>query len=109
MAKRKRSGLKQATDFLDRLNRLLETSRDLANDPRIQAFWEQVKSAREAGSQSYDPFLELGVNPRASKEEVDKVYEVKMRFAHPDAGGSDERAARLNRARDEIYRINGWS
>jgi len=56
-----------------------------------------------------DPFRILGVDPEASREEVDEVFRTKARFAHPDiVGGSGERMSLLNWARDEIYKLRGW-
>ena len=43
----------------------------------------------------------LGVRPDASADEVDQAWREKMRAAHPDHGGSESAAQRLNRAREE--------
>jgi hypothetical protein len=43
----------------------------------------------------------LGLKPDATDEQIDVAWREKMRAAHPDRGGSDAAAARLNRARDE--------
>lgn len=43
----------------------------------------------------------LGLTPGASPAEIDTAWRDAMRDAHPDRGGSDARAARLNAARDE--------
>lgn len=42
----------------------------------------------------------LGVSPSAPDEVVQAAYRTLARTAHPDAGGSDERMSRLNRARE---------
>lgn len=49
----------------------------------------------------------LGVGRGASMTEIDAAWRAKMRDAHPDRGGSDEAAARLNWARDEGRRSDG--
>ena len=44
----------------------------------------------------------LGVDPCATMDEIDVAWRLLMQTAHPDRkGGSNEAAARLNRARDE--------
>lgn len=44
----------------------------------------------------------LGIpSQRASVDEINAAWKRLMRTAHPDAGGSDEQAARINAARDE--------
>jgi len=44
----------------------------------------------------------LGVRVTASPKEIDKAWKQKMRTAHSDVGGSDEAAAQLNQARDNL-------
>lgn len=46
----------------------------------------------------------LGVSRSASPAEIDAAWRSAMRSAHPDQGGSDAAAARLNWARDEAKR-----
>lgn len=48
--------------------------------------------------------LALGVGPAASKREIERAYRTQMKRAHPDHGGSVERAAALNAARDLLLR-----
>ena len=42
----------------------------------------------------------LGLQPGASEEEIRAAHRRLMRAAHPDSGGSDWMAARVNQARD---------
>lgn len=42
----------------------------------------------------------LGVGVGASRAEIERAYRTRMKTAHPDHGGSVERAAALNQARD---------
>ncbi len=44
----------------------------------------------------------LGLPPSASKAEIQAAYLRLMRAAHPDQGGSDWLAARINQARDVL-------
>ena len=42
----------------------------------------------------------LGVEPGASREEIEKAYKAMMKRVHPDTGGSDGLAAKVQEARD---------
>jgi len=42
----------------------------------------------------------LGLHPGASETDIKEAHRRLMRGAHPDAGGSDWLAARINQARD---------
>jgi hypothetical protein len=44
----------------------------------------------------------LGVGMAASKREIERAFRAQMKRAHPDHGGSVERAAALNAARDRL-------
>ena len=44
----------------------------------------------------------LGVSDRASEADIRAAYRERMKSAHPDAGGSDEEAARVQEARDVL-------
>ncbi|WP_442754057.1 J domain-containing protein [Methylocystis sp. JAN1] len=44
----------------------------------------------------------LGVGANASRREIERAYRSQMKRAHPDHGGSVERAAALNAARDVL-------
>jgi hypothetical protein len=44
----------------------------------------------------------LGVGISASKREIERAYRIQIKRAHPDHGGSVERAAALNAARDVL-------
>lgn len=43
----------------------------------------------------------LGISPHATREHVEETYRLLAKKHHPDAGGSDEAMAELNRARQE--------
>jgi len=101
----RRSTLGDLANLLHEGSRLIKSVKELSQEPEIREIFSFLRNVRKP---PYDPFLELGVSPDASKEEVDAVYLAKCKFAHPDAGGTNERMARLNRARDEIYKIKGW-
>ncbi len=44
----------------------------------------------------------LGVASDASPEDVEKAYRQMMKSAHPDHGGSDWMAAKVNQAKDVL-------
>ncbi len=57
---------------------------------------------------SMDPFAILGVNLNSTKAEVEKAFRAKAWVAHPDRGGSNEKMAMVNAAREAIFRLKGW-
>jgi DnaJ family protein C protein 19 len=60
-------------------------------------------NARRRGSMTRAEALEiLGLRPGASPAEIKDAHHRLMRAAHPDAGGSDWLAARINQARDVL-------
>ncbi len=59
--------------------------------------------AAAAGRMSREEALEvLGLAPGATPEEIRAAHHRLMRAAHPDAGGSNWLAARINQARDVL-------
>ncbi|HET6609334.1 MAG TPA: hypothetical protein VFG62_21860 [Rhodopila sp.] len=59
--------------------------------------------ARRQGSMTRPEALEvLGLRPGATRAEIKDAHHRLMRAAHPDAGGSDWLAARINQARDVL-------
>lgn len=46
----------------------------------------------------------LGVGPGAGPDEIRAAYRARMARAHPDLGGSNQEAARLNAARDVLLK-----
>jgi hypothetical protein len=61
------------------------------------------KPRRAAGAMSQQEAYEvLGLRPGASKAEILSAHRRLMRGAHPDTGGSDWLAARINLARDVL-------
>ena len=61
-------------------------------------------SARPSASRMTraEAFEVLGLRPNASKSDIQIAYVRLMRGAHPDGGGSDWLAARINQARDVL-------
>jgi hypothetical protein len=78
-------------------------------DRRLDATWRDRRPSREeaprGGERRSDAMSRdeacavLGVKPDASEEEIKAAHRRLMRKVHPDQGGSDELAARVNRAR----------
>jgi DnaJ-domain-containing protein 1 len=77
-------------------------------------FWrhDEQKKGRAAGPRPAPPpraamsareaYAVLGLPPGASADAVKQAHRRLMKLAHPDAGGSTHRAARLNAARDRL-------
>jgi DnaJ family protein C protein 19 len=58
---------------------------------------------RQGSSMSRDEAYEvLGLKPGASADDVHAAHRRLMRMAHPDTGGSDWLASRINQARDVL-------
>lgn len=78
-------------------------------DRRLDANWRDRRPAREDAPPRQDRRSDamsreeacavLGVTPDASEDEIKAAYRRLMRKVHPDQGGSDELASRVNRAR----------
>jgi hypothetical protein len=49
----------------------------------------------------------LGVEPESSWEEIDRVYKVKVQYAHPDKGGDAERFKRIQKSYDYLKKVKG--
>ena len=57
-------------------------------------------AARSGPMSRQEAYEVLGLNPGASKAEIKEAHRRLMHGAHPDHGGSDWLAARINQARD---------
>lgn len=78
-------------------------------DRRLDANWRDRRPTREEAPPHPDRWSDamsrdeacavLGVEPDASADEIKAAYRRLMRKVHPDQGGSDELASRVNRAR----------
>jgi DnaJ family protein C protein 19 len=78
--------------------------------PLLYRHWQAARGPRIGGAgparRSSGPmtrqeaFEVLGLQPNASATEIRAAHRRLMRGAHPDAGGSDWLAARVNQARD---------
>lgn len=66
-----------------------------------QAFAGHVALPSPAQSAPEQWWQVLGVRPDAPADEVDRAWREKMRLAHPDQGGTEAAAQRLNWARAE--------
>ncbi len=68
-----------------------ETSQAHTNSP-----WTQNAMSAEEACEI------LGVEPNASAEDIEAAYRKVMKSAHPDQGGSDWMAAKVNQAKDVL-------
>ena len=86
------------------LNALKQVRRML--DEQIKILNEQAKSPSQ--DDAMNPFIILGVEMNATKEEVDKAYKEKAHEMHPDKGGNDRDMMMLNAAYQAIRQLMGW-
>jgi DnaJ homolog subfamily C member 19 len=64
-----------------------------------------ARPGRGAGAMTREEALAvLGLQPGASEAEIREAHRRLMRMAHPDTGGSDWLASRINQARDVLLR-----
>ncbi len=82
--------------------------------PLIYRKWVESRTTRVGGGQARPPpgrrggmsrqeaYDVLGLRPGASEADIRDAHRRLMRGAHPDAGGSDWLASRVNQARDTL-------
>jgi hypothetical protein len=121
MTGRVKTGRRAGRDLADLdLPELLELMRDVAAEdpesvPLLEAWldrshpdWREVAAApppTRAGAMTRGEALAvLGLAEGATEGEIRAAHRRLMRTAHPDGGGSDWLAARLNEARDALLR-----
>ena len=56
----------------------------------------------------FNPYEVLGIQPGASREDVDKAYLRMANKCHPDKGGTNEAMTKINLAKELVYRMNNW-
>jgi DnaJ homolog subfamily C member 19 len=64
----------------------------------------QPPPRRPAGMTPEEAYQVLGLRPGATEAEIRAAHHRLMRTAHPDSGGSDWLATRINQARDVLLR-----
>ncbi|HBK08220.1 MAG TPA: hypothetical protein DDZ81_20605 [Acetobacteraceae bacterium] len=79
--------------------------------PLLYQKWQAARGRRVGGGKTkrtsgnmtrQEAFEVLGLPPTASEIDIREAYHRLMRGAHPDAGGSDWLASRINQARDVL-------
>lgn len=76
-------------------------------DRRFGADWRtgQTQPRADAPMTRADALAELGLVEGASEAQIRDAYRQRMRKVHPDHGGTDAQAARVNRARDILLGV----
>jgi DnaJ family protein C protein 19 len=64
----------------------------------------RAQAARPGWMSVDEAYQVLGLHPGASEADIREAHRRLMRAAHPDSGGSDWLAARINQARDVLLR-----
>ena len=62
----------------------------------------QIRAPGRGGMSRDEAFAVLGLKPGADEDTIRAAHKRLMRMAHPDNGGSDWLASRLNQARDTL-------
>ncbi len=70
--------------------------------PRQSQQQQRPPPPRRGNMTSEEAYQVLGLEPGASEAEIRAAHHRLMRGAHPDSGGSDWLAARINQARDVL-------
>lgn len=78
----------------------------------MQAYmvWRSVRGSFQAARRSSDPMTRdearriLGVEANATEEEIQSSYKRLMQRLHPDHGGSEYLASKINQARDMLLK-----
>jgi hypothetical protein len=84
---------------------VMEGRRPKVPPPGGQGGWTRRPGRRAETGMSAEEALEvLGLKPGASRAEIRAAHHRLMRASHPDAGGSDWLAARINQARDVLLK-----
>ena len=68
----------------------------------------QNSDSSTGSTDSMDPFIILGVEIDATREEVTKAYREKAKNFHPDKGGNNEDMVKINAAYETIRIFKGW-
>ena len=105
----KATNLRQCYQVIDSLLRW--QLRGISGLASGQAFITGLPAVVSEHTQKASEFVEacgtLGVDPETTWEEIYDVYRMKIKRAHPDAGGDPERFKRLNNALEVIRKVKG--
>jgi hypothetical protein len=96
------------TKMIQALLKNLEVTMLCQMEAKIKARIVELQGEQEPASEEMDPFTILGVDMKATREEVDKAYRKKAYENHPDHGGDDADMAKINAAYTVIKQFKGW-
>jgi hypothetical protein len=75
------------------------------NKPEWREIWVGERKARSAGTGAMsreEAFSVLGLKPNATQQDIKDTHRRLMKEFHPDRGGSDYLAAKINQAKDML-------
>lgn len=82
------------------------------NDPPPKESPKEEPPRQEKPLPPPDPYIlalgALGLPANFTQVELSRAYKIAIRKAHPDLGGSHEKAQAVNTARDLLARHHGW-
>ena len=74
---------------------------------RARQSYQSNVARTETGMSLEEARRVLGVDARAERADIERAYRNRMRGAHPDQGGTNALAARINAARDRLFETSG--
>ena len=68
--------------------------------------WQQQQSSGSSNLDAEEAYALLGLTPDTNREEIIQAHRKLMQKVHPDRGGNDYLAAKLNQAKDLLLKLH---